>query len=109
MILLQENGRVCQTESVNALLHVTDQKQIVLLLRQRAENRVLHGVGVLIFVHRYLRILLTECARKRGRLSPVIQQAHSEMLQIVKIRSIARAFGVGKRLFKSIYHVNQRR
>ena len=107
-VFLQENGRVRQTEAINTLFDITNKEQIALLLRQRAENRVLHSVCVLIFVHRDLSILLTERARKRRGLRPVVQQAHRKMLQIVEVRRIARALGIGKRLFKGIHHVDQR-
>ena len=104
----QEDGRVGQAEAVNALLDVAHHEQVGFISGQRAEDRVLHRVRVLILVHRDLGKALGQGFREPGRLAPVIQQAHREVLEVIEVRRIARALGGGKRVVKRVHHVAQR-
>ena len=107
-VFLEENGRVGQSETVNALLDVADHEQVGLVLRQCAEDGVLHGVGVLILVYRNLGELLGHGFRQRGRLAVRVQQTHRKMLQIVEICGIPCAFCRCKGIVKGVYDVDER-
>ena len=107
-VFLEENGRVGQSETVNALLDVADHEQVGLVLRQCAEDGVLHCVGVLILVYRNLGELLGHGFRQRGRLAVRVQQTHRKMLQIVEICGIPCAFCRCKGIVKGVYDVDER-
>ena len=104
----QEDGRVSQPEPVNALLDVAHHEQVGLVPGQRTEDRVLHGIRVLILVHRDLGKALGQGFRQLGGLPLVIQQTHREVLKVVEVRRVARALGGGKRIVKRVHHVAQR-
>ena len=107
-VFLKKNGRVGQSKAVNALLDVTDHEQVGLVSGECTEDGILHGVGVLILVHRNFGELLGHGFRQRGRLAVCIQQTHGKVLQIVEIRSISRTFRCRKGIIEGVYHVNER-
>ena len=57
-VLFQKNAGVSQPEAVDGLLDVADKEEILPLSRDRREDRILHAVGVLIFVDHDLCIAL---------------------------------------------------
>ena len=106
-VFLEEDRRVRKAEAVDALLDIADHEQIALVFRERTEDRVLHGVRVLILVHRDLGVLRGQRFRQRGRRAAVIQKAHRKMLQIVEIRRVPRPLRRRERIIKSIYCVDE--
>ena len=104
----QEDGRVSQPEPVNALFDITHHEQVGLVPGQRTEDRVLHGIRVLILVHRDLGKALGQGFRQLGGLPLVIQQTHREVLKVIEVRRVACALGGGKRVVERIHHVAQR-
>ena len=106
-VLFQKDGRVGQTEAVDALLDVADHEQVALVLRKGAENRVLHGVRILILVHRDFGVLRGQRFREGGRRSVRIQQPHREMLQVVEIRRVSRTFRRRQRVLEGVYRVDK--
>ena len=79
-VFLKENGRIRQSKAVNALLDVTDHEQVGLVSGECTEDGILHGVGVLILVHRNFGELLRHGFRQCGRLAVCIQQTHGKVL-----------------------------
>ena len=86
----EENIRHRLAKAVDALFDIAHHKQVLLIPRDRAEQRILRGVGVLIFVHQHLFKLLCQLLCQRGAAHgavflPVEQQPQRQMLQIVEI------------------------
>ena len=106
-VFLEEDRRVRKAEAVDALLDVADHEQIALVFRERAEDRVLHGVRVLILIHRDLGVLRGQRFRQRRRRTAVIQKAHRKMLQIIEIRRVPRPLRRRERIIKGIYRVDE--
>ena len=92
-VFLQENGRVGETETVNALLHVPHNEQILFPFRHRPENRVLHLVRILIFVHKDFRVasgdLLSGFRRTSVRRNEQLQR---QMLLVGEIGGVQAQF-----------------
>ena len=86
-ILFQKDGGVGQAEAIDRLLHIAHQKEVFPVLGEGAEDRVLHLVRVLVFVHHDLGVALAPLAGQVSRLALVVhQEADGVMLQIGKIQ-----------------------
>ncbi len=88
-VLLQEYSRVCQTETVNGLLHIPHGEQRPPAVGQRVKHAVLHLVGVLILVHHHLPVASGHHLRQ-GRGAAVLsqKQAHRVMLLVREVRHV---------------------
>ena len=85
-VFLQKDGGIGQAKTVDGLLDVPHQKQLVPATGHRVKNRVLHLIGVLILVHHHL---VVSRAPQRGqfRAGAVLhQQPHRHVLQIGKVQ-----------------------
>ena len=82
----------CLAEAIDALLDITDQKEVFRIARERPENHILGLIGVLIFVHHDLFETLRQLQSLRRPLRPLsrilYQQAQRPMLQIPEIRRL---------------------
>ena len=91
----EEQPRLCLPEAIDRLLDVAHEKEIV-PARDAGENRLLHAVAVLIFVHgnpaKLFAIFLRDLV--------FAQREQGEMLQIVIIDKILFPFGLGIALLK---------
>ena len=81
-------------EAVDALLDVADHKEVLLLPRQGGKQRILRGVGVLIFVHHDLVILRRQLLRQRRRRHGAVllrrdEKRQRQMLEVGKIQQVA--------------------
>ena len=90
-VLFQKNAGVSQAELVDGLLHVAHQEAVLLLPAEGGENRVLHGVGVLILVHQNLPEAAADFRRRSRGIGAALsqQQIQSIMLQIAEIQNPA--------------------
>ena len=96
-VLFQENAGVRQAELINGLLHVTHQEQIMPLPGQRRKNRILHGVGILIFVHENFPEPAADLSGRRrwSGMRLAQQQFQGIMFQVPKIHNAAAFLGLG--------------
>ncbi|MPM56196.1 hypothetical protein SDC9_102998 [bioreactor metagenome] len=69
MILAKKDGWVGQAEPVDGLLHVAHQEEIFSLPGERAENGVLHLVGILILIHHDFGVAPAPLVGKLGGLT----------------------------------------
>ena len=91
-VFFVEDAGVGQTEAVDRLLDVADEKEPAPVVGHGAEDRVLHGADVLILVDHDLVVALREAAGQRGRRAVFIQQEPGrQMLEIGVIQKRARA------------------
>ena len=107
MILLKENIRVCQSELVNRLLHITDHEAVVAFHSQRSEDRILHTVGILILIYHDFTETVADLHRRNRRPAAAFSQHKIQrfMLKIAEIQTSPAALGNGIIPFKSL---NQR-
>ena len=66
-VLSDENRGVSQTEAVNALFDVPDHK-VIIVPDNPLDDGLLHIIGILVFVQKYVRILLAHLGRNGGIL-----------------------------------------
>ena len=93
-VLFQKNSGICQTELINGLLYIAYHKAILTLLCQRTEKRILHRIGVLIFVHHDLPEAVADLPGSSSCTAAVFAQKQIQctMLQIAKIQNAAAFF-----------------
>ena len=94
-IFFKEYPRVCQPELIDGLLDITHQKAILLFEAQRGKNRVLHTVGILIFVHQNLPVSASNlrCGGCGIRPGFAQQKIQGVVLQIAEVQNPAAALG----------------
>ena len=109
---MQKNIRIGKPEPINALFDVADHKNIFFVIADRAENGVLHGIGVLILIHHNFRKMHLTRKLCRG-IVLIHEQLHRKVLQIVKVHDTApqffRLIGVHKQLYCIAQRTNRRR
>ena len=78
-------------------------------MRNGLKNRLLNGVGVLIFVHQNFAIAGCDLARGSGRFSGIAvgQEADGLVLEVGKVEQAALPPGLLKRLVKLLYQRKQ--
>ena len=81
LTLALENHRIAAAEAVNALLQVTDHKDVLVIPRNKREQRVLQAVRILKLVYKYLLIPVTVFA---AYVFVFLKQPVREMLNIRK-------------------------
>ena len=74
VVFFQEDSRVCQTELVNGLLHISHHKAVLLLGGKGGEDGILHLVGVLVLVHHNLPEALSNLPGQGGGAAAVLAQ-----------------------------------
>ena len=100
--------RVRKAEAVNALLQVADEEAVCVraLAADEAEDGVLGGVNVLIFVHANVRELRAATAGDAGRI--VAQEAQGELLQVREVHAAELTFGLAEARGELLRELNQR-
>ena len=73
-IFCQKDRGVCQTETINALLHIANHEEILLVSGDSAENAVLHLVGILILIHHNFVVAGRNLPRQIAGFAVFIQQ-----------------------------------
>ena len=95
-VFFQKNTGIRQAELINGLLDISHQEAVLPFRGQAAENRVLHRVGVLVFIHHNLPVPTADLpglGSGRGTVLPQ-QQIQSLMLQIPEIQHPVSLFQV---------------
>ncbi len=111
-IFLHEKLGARHAETVNALFHISDHKNImstVRLFRDCPENRLLHIVGILVFINHDFLIISAQflrCAVGLMRLF-IHQDFQCKMFQIVEIQHIFFTFFFSERMDKCQRHFNE--
>ena len=113
-VAVEKNGRLRQSEPVDALLHIAHEKGLILRLAQRPEDAFLNLVGVLIFVHQHLpQLTLQLQGQIGGRAVGLHQQFQGQMLQIAEVQQPPAAFFglimIGKSLHQSAQRLHHGR
>ena len=129
-IFFHKKLRSCQTEPVDALLHVSYHKHVWMadpLSGNAADQRFLHQIAVLVLIHQNLLVLAAQFLCCRRRLSgylpcslfllpvhvPVLlmnlfqQYLQRQMLQIIKIQHISLPLCLPVRLIKAFSHIQK--
>ena len=108
-VFLQENLRVRQAEAVDGLLHVSHQEAILFFFRQRRENRVLHPVGILVFIHHDFPEPGADFPGCPGPAGSIFsqKQVQGTVLQISEIQNPAASFGPGIVLIKPAHQLDE--
>ena len=88
MVFFQEDPRIRQTELIDGLFHVANQKTVIPLFRQRAEDGILDPVGVLIFIHQDLPVAAADLSRSCCGIAPgpSQQQVQGLVFQVAEIQ-----------------------
>ena len=94
VVLIQEDPRIRQPELIDGLLHIPHQKTILLFPGDAAENGILDGVGVLVFVHQHLPVPLSDFPGSGSWALPAKtqQQIQGFVLQVSEIQDPALLF-----------------
>ena len=87
--MLQKDARVCQSEAIDALLHVADREKVFSFTGYRVKNAVLHLVGVLILVHHDLAVARADEACKLRRCAVLPDEKADRLVLLVgKVRGV---------------------
>ena len=95
-VFCEEKVGIGQTEAVDGLLDVADEEEILAVLGDGLENRLLNGVGILVFVDQDLAERGGKLPRTGGWLAGITvgQEADRLMLEVGKIEKLALALGL---------------
>ena len=108
LILFQKDSRIRQPELVNRLFYVTDHKAIVPFPGQCREDRILHAIGVLIFIHHDLPEPTADFRCGSGWSASMLsqQKIQGHVLQITEINAPSAALRLGIRPIKGSYQTD---
>ena len=98
-VFVEKDRRIGETEAVDRLLDIADEKEVAALARHRAEDEILHFRHVLIFIDHDLGIPPRELARKLGRRAVLVrEQLRRHVLEIGEVHETAPPLfgGVGR-------------
>ena len=98
-IFVEEDRGVGETEAVDRLLDVADEKEVIALARHGAEDEILHLRHVLIFIDHNLGIPPRELVRKLRRCAVLIrEQLRRHVLKVGEVHKTAPPLfgGVGR-------------
>ena len=92
-VLFQKDTGISQTELINRLLHITNQEQILLLFRQCAIDRILHRIGILVFIHHHFPETAANLPGHMGNTAAAlaIQKIQCMVFQIAEVQDPAAA------------------
>ena len=93
-----ENGGHCLPEAIDALFDISYHEQVAFLPGKRPEQRVLRGIGVLVFIHHDLGKTAGKLLSQRGGTAAfaVQQQAQAFVLQIIIVQQFFLPLAAGK-------------
>ena len=106
-IFLQKNRWIGETEAVNALFDIADHKDVFFLIADCAKNRVLHRIGILVFVdHDFGKMhVVGQLGRRTVRIG---QQFDREVLEVVEIHDTAPQLLLLVGIHERLYRIAQR-
>ena len=108
----QKKFRACLAESVDGLLDVADHKQIVFILRERAEKAVLRAVDILALINQNFVKLFTEFMGKGGwnqirRCRVFYQKLQCQKFRVRKVKGVSLCFGGSVKLVQLLDRFHQ--